>query len=163
MKKTVFLVVLMAMCSSLSVSAQAQDELSGMSRGARIALLYIPNRLLDFVDIFRANIGVGPGWGLNARATRYLTAASSEYDTIRFGMRGREMPRYEEAIDEECFGLFALQLGDFDRDPFEVAATVHAAYIGAELGGDLNEVGDFILGIFMYDYQEDDMGPNVWE
>ena len=153
-------VILGCLCGS--GFAEEVKQLEGMSNGAKAALLYLPNRLMDFVDIFRLNVGVGEGWGANLRATNFLTAGVSDYDTIRFGMRGREMPRYEEAVDEECIGLFGLQIGKFDRDPYELAFTGHVAYAGLEAGLDLDEIVDFLLGLACVDYREDDMGPRVW-
>ena len=163
--KTTFVVIslsAMLMCNCISARGTESSALDGLEDGTKAALLYLPNRLLDLVDIFRANIGVGRGWGLNLRATRFLTGAASEYDTIRFGMRGREMPRYEEYVDECCLGLMGLELGHFDRSSFEVGATAHLGYIGAEAGFDLDETVDFLLGFACIDYREDDFGSRVW-
>jgi len=149
------------MVSSCATFGQAEEvrPLRSVGRTTQRVLLYLPNRFMDFLDIFRANMGVGPGWGANFRATEYFTAGASDYDTIRFGMRGRQMPRYEEMVREAAFGLFGYQTGYFDREPFEVAATAHAACLGFELGFDLDEAGDFILGFGCMDYKEDDLGP----
>lgn len=158
------LTVMVLLLTVFAVGGFAEEvkQLGGMGDGAKAALLYIPNRFMDLVDIFRLSIGVGEGWGANFRATELLTAGVSDYDTIRFGMRGREMPRYEESVEEQCIGLFGFRAGRFDRDPYELAITGHAAYAGLEAGLDLDEIADFLLGFVCIDYREDDMGPKVW-
>jgi len=50
------------------------------------ALLYLPNRILDFLDIFRLNVAIGPGLGLNVRATKFAQIGAETYISARVGL-----------------------------------------------------------------------------
>ncbi|MCX7017593.1 MAG: hypothetical protein WCK47_13835 [bacterium] len=126
-------------------------------------LYYIPNRVLDFVDIGRASIGIGPGYGLNVRLTELAEVGVGKYETTRFGMKGRVLPIYEENIDEAGVAFLGFVNGCLQRDPTEIGADLHVGIIGAQVAVSLAEAADFITGIVLIDLQGDDLGPNPWE
>src|SRR5262245_55389039 len=65
-----------------------------------VLLYYVPNRVLDFIDIGRLSIGIGCGFGVNVRVTELAEIGFGQYSTTRFGMKGRVLPVYEESINE---------------------------------------------------------------
>lgn len=128
-----------------------------------IVLYYVPNRVLDFVDIFRLNIGIGCGWGFNVRATELAEIGYGCYETTRFGMKGRVLPVYEENINEGGVAFLGYVNGCLQRDPTEIGADLHVAVIGAQAAVSLAEAADFITGFILVDLQQDDLGPNPFE
>jgi len=125
-------------------------------------LLYPVNRVLDILDIFRLNVGFGPGYGINVRATKLLQAGVESYSTVRVGL-GKESgiwnPRYGIVYTEsELFtaGVSLTYQGGRQRGTLEVGTTVHLGIIGADAAIDLAEVADFLLGFAMVDFKEDD-------
>ncbi len=125
-------------------------------------LLYPVNRILDIFDIFRINLGFGPGYGINVRATKLLQAGVESYSTLRVGL-GKESgiwnPRYGIVYTEsEPFtaGASLAYMGGRQRGTMEVGATVHLGFVGTEAAIDLAEIADFFLGFAMIDFKEDD-------
>ncbi len=128
-----------------------------------IVLYYVPNRVLDFVDIFRLNIGIGCGFGFNVRATELAQIGFGHYETTRFGMKGRVMPVYEENISEGGVAFLGYVNGCLQRDPTEIGADLHIGVIGAQAAVSLAEAADFITGFIFIDLQQDDLGPNPFD
>ena len=139
---------------------------AGQSTGSGlvdIILYYVPNRVLDLVDIGRVSIGIGCGWGFNVRATELLELGYGQYSTTRFGMKGRVMPVYDEKIDEGGIGFLGYVNGCLQRDPSEIGADLHLGVIGAQAAVSLMEAVDFVTGFVLIDLQCDDLGPNPWD
>jgi hypothetical protein len=59
-------------------------------------LWYLPNRFMDFLDIFDAQIGVGPGAGAELTLTRACRLGALDYDAIKIGFQGREVGIFRE-------------------------------------------------------------------
>lgn len=123
---------------------------------------YPVNRVLDFIDIFRLNIGVGPGIGLNIRPTKFAQVGIENYVSARAGL-GKNgsliFKRYGLAyLESEAFtmGVGPLYTGGKQRGYTEVGATAHLAIIGAEAALDLSEIADFFLGFATVDLKDDD-------
>lgn len=162
-------VVLVWLCAG-SIGSAIAEEGSGDAAMARspdhstvvTVLLYPVNRILDIFDIFRINVGFGPGYGINVRATKALQAGVESYSTLRVGL-GKESgiwnPRYGIVYTEsEPFtaGASVAYMGGRQRGTMEVGTTVHLGVIGAEGAIDLAEIADFFLGFAMIDFKEDD-------
>ena len=128
-----------------------------------VVLYYIPNRVLDFIDIGRLNVGVGCGCGFNLRATELAEIGFGQYETTRFGMKGRVLPVYTENIDEAGVGFLGYVNGVLQRDPSEIGADLHVGVIGVQAAVSLVEAADFLTGFFLIDLQKDDLGPNPFE
>jgi hypothetical protein len=130
---------------------------SGASAG-RKALLYLPNRLADLVDIVRLDVGVGFGYGAVARITKHLQMGYRHFDpgSMRFGLRGRRAPVFLERADEKGFG------GGFKTSPErkvtagEFGLGADLAIIGAYAGICFDELADFAAGLVTYDFKGDD-------
>lgn len=122
------------------------------------ALLWIPNRVIDLLDIFHVDIGVGPSFGAVVRATdsgqvgyRVMSPAS-----LRAGLNGRNLPVFVERGME--FGMGPTFVNSFGRDvcPGELGAGVDLLLVGGYGGVCFDEALDFIVGIFGFDMMDDD-------
>lgn len=122
---------------------------------ARNVANYIPNLVMDFLDIFKLNIATGEGTGANLRLTRLLEAGGGAYEAKRYGLNGRSQPVYEESIDEGGVGLLGITFGDLDRDPYEIGLTLHTQG-GFEVAGNVRSALDFLTGIVLIDLEADD-------
>ena len=114
------------------------------------------------VVFFEVNLGFGPGYGINVRATKLLQAGVESYSTLRVGL-GKESgiwsPRYGIVYTESellTAGASLAYMGGRQRGTMEVGTTVHLGLIGAEGAIDLAEIADFFLGFAMIDFKEDD-------
>jgi hypothetical protein len=128
-----------------------------------MVLYYVPNRVLDFIDIGRLSVGFGVGYGVNVRLTELAEVGLGCYESTRFGMKGRVLPIYEENIDEAGVAFLGFVNGCLQRDPTEIGADLHVGVIGAQAAVSLAEAADFIVGFLLIDLQGDDIGPNPWD
>ena len=128
---------------------------SGFWRGA---LLYLPNRLFDFIDIFRIDVGVGVGYGGVIRPTKYLQAGYREFEPgmLRVGLMGRRYPFLIEEKDESGFGRSLTLKSKRKISKGELGVGVDLGIIGGYGGVCLDSAADFILGIIGIDFEDDD-------
>ena len=147
---------------------------------------YFVDRLLDALDCFILNVSTGPGFIINARATKLGQAGIGMAKINRLGFVGRCFGRwaenrteigvsllylsnsqlkplvYNRFLYDWCVNCRADEVTDidmfrnYDRDFFDVAVTVHFLFAGFELGFRLREFADFLLGLFTVDFQGDD-------
>lgn len=142
--------------------ASKSEEKEGHSITHKI--LYYPlNRVLDVLDILRLNVGVGPGFGVNLRATKLAQVGVENYFTFRAGLgkgSGLLFPRYGLLYEEsEVFtaGVGPLYTGGHQRGFTEVGATIHLAVIGIDVAVDLSEIVDLLGGFIFLDPKGDDL------
>ncbi len=126
-------------------------------------LYYVPNRVLDLIDIGRLSVGFGVGYGVNVRLTELAEIGVGQYETTRFGMKGRILPIYEECIDEAGVAFLGYVNGCLQRDPTEVGGDLHLGVIGVQAAVSLAEAADFVAGLILIDLQGDDLGCNPWD
>ena len=128
-------------------------------------LWYLPNRVLDLADIFRARVRLGPGLAVNVRATRWVTLYAGEYHTAVAGLPGpREQPSLPSLAGlEQAKGLGLLGVDATDDLPHEphysnseFTLGAQLVLVGAEIGFDPVEAADFFLGFFLLDPKKDD-------
>lgn len=121
-------------------------------------LLYIPNRILDLLDVFRIDVGVGASFGAVVRVTEYGQVGYRQMMPMSFrvGDFGRRLPMMLETSNE--FGVGPLYVPSSDREvcPAEIGVGADAFVVGAYGGICLDEVVDFVAGIFLVDLKEDD-------
>jgi len=147
---------------------------------------YLVDRLLDALDCFIVNISTGPGFIINARATKLGQVGIGMAKINRLGFVGRCFGRwaenrteigasllylsnsqrkplvYNRFLYDWCVNCRADEVTDidmfrnYDRDFFDVAVTVHVLFAGFELGFRLREFADFLLGLLTVDFQGDD-------
>lgn len=122
-------------------------------------LLYLPNRILDLIDIFRLDVGVGPSTGVVARVSSELQAGyrTMHPASLRVGTFGRDYPWMLETSSE--FGVTPAFVASKDRDicRSEIGAGLDVFIVGAYGGICLQEVFDFLAGIFLIDLNQDDL------
>jgi hypothetical protein len=157
----VLLLLLLAPVPALAGEG-TQSEPSGKSFGHRV-LFYIPNRIFDVFDLVRARVRVGPGLAVGARVTRYGELYAGGYSALFIGIPG---PRTEPAIPwpigfEARAGIKATSLADVASDGpaygyGELGAGFQAAIVGVDVGVDVVEVLDLVLGFFFIDLTGDD-------
>jgi hypothetical protein len=154
----VLLVLLLAPVSALAGEAEA----SGKSFGHRV-LFYIPNRIFDVFDLVRARVRMGPGLAVDARVTRYGDLYVGGYSTLFVGIHGpRTKPRIPWPIGFEArAGIKATSLADVATEGpaygyGEVGVGFQAAIVGVDVGADVVEVLDLVLGFFFIDLTGDD-------
>lgn len=128
-------------------------------------LWYLPNRVMDLVDIFRLRLKVGPGLGVGVRMTDYAAFYGGSQYSIFLGLPG---PRYPEALRypvgleyQRGLVLAGVDASDDLKYPprygfSEVDAGLHLILIGAEAGIDPFEIADFLAGLFLIDLRRDD-------
>ena len=169
----------MARCSALLVvfgavsiqAARADDALvpdqsheQSPSIGRKI-LWYMPNRVMDFLDIFRLRLRFGPGLAVHVRATDYGAFYAGQYDAVYAGLPGPRYPhRVRSPVGRESLEGLVLAGVDATDDTFhgpqygaaEFNAGVHLLVVGVEVGIDPLEIWDFLAGWFLLDPIRDD-------
>lgn len=129
-------------------------------------LMYLPNRLLDLVDIFRCRLRAGPGLAADARVTIYAANFIGQYDAVYAGLPGpRRAPVLPLPVGREALkGLLVMGVDATDATPYpphysdsEMTLGVHALLVGLDLGFDPVELGDFLTGWVMIDIAGDDL------
>jgi len=123
-------------------------------------LFWLPNRLLDLWDIIRVDAGVGPSLGGAVRITRFVQAGSRNFmpGSLRVGALGRRWPIMLETSDEEGFAPFDYS-ASAQRDvcTFELGVGLELLVAGAYLGVCPEEIFDFLGGVFLLDFEHDDL------
>jgi hypothetical protein len=136
-----------------TVSAKSRE--SGITW--RSALLYLPNRVLDLVDVFKCDVGVGVGYGAVVRPTRYLQGSYRELDPgmVRLGLLGRRLPVMAEEGREVGFGRDLRTKRKVSDGEFGLG--VDLGIVGFYFGLSLDSAADFVLGIVGIDFEKDDL------
>lgn len=144
--------------------SKAESAGSDIGLGTRL-LWYLPNRVVDLVDIVRLRLRLGPGLGANLRVSDYGSVYAGRYHSIYAGLPGPRYPqRVRLPIGRE--DLRGIVLGGVDATddtlygpryaPTEVDVGAHLLVVGAEVGLDPVEMADFLAGFFFYDIGDDD-------
>ena len=129
-------------------------------------LWYIPNRVLDFVDMFRLKIAVGPGLEAGARITDPFTVYAGSSRTVYVGLPGErapgEWPSILGATQKTGLVLLGADASDLHPDPpryefSEIGVQFHLGAVGMEAGVVPSEALDFLHGILGRDRSGDDL------
>lgn len=125
----------------------------------RDTLLYIPNRFLDLIDVFRVDVGVGASVGGVVRVTKYVQAGYRQMApvSLRVGDFGRTFPVMVESSSEIGVSPAFKQSADRDVCEAELGLGLDVLVVGGYGGVCLDELADFIGGIFLIDYKDDDL------
>jgi len=132
---------------------------------AHRVLLYIPNRIVDLLDIFRVRVRVGPGVAADVRATKYASAFVGAYASTYVGLPGprmRRIPRspigFETLNGAQLSVLDATAAFDLgpEYSPSEFGAGLHLGIVGVDLGIDPVEIADFLVGFGTFDPRNDE-------
>ena len=124
----------------------------------RKILWYIPNRVIDLIDVFRLDVGAGPAAGVVVRATRYgQVGARGIYPLAgRIGLRGRRVPVFLERDEEYGIGPHFHQSRQRQVTPYEIGVGIDLG-VGAYAGISLDELADFFAGFVFIDLSNDDL------
>ncbi len=127
---------------------------------------YVPNRVLDALDLVRARVRVGPGLAAGVRATEAADAFAGSYLSVYAGLpgpRGRKTPRLPVGLESRT-GVEASVLDAStgvgmgpDYSTAETGASLHLAILGFDVGVDLVEACDLVLGLLFIDVLNDDL------
>jgi len=131
-------------------------ERKSTASGFRKVAFYLPNRVFDFLDIWRFNAGIGLGAGINIRPTKSLQFGLAVYDSVRFGLRGRRAPFWHEQSWEGGIDGMYYEGGETERGFYEFGGTIHFFLVGLDAAFDIEEILDFGCGIFLSDPADDD-------
>lgn len=121
-------------------------------------LLWVPNRLLDLVDLVHVDVGAGPTFGAVARVTKYGQAGFRTVApfSVRVGSFGREVPVKVESASEFGVGPAFKQSPDRKVCTSELGLGLDLV-VGAYVGICFDELVDFAGGIFFLDPKGDDL------
>jgi hypothetical protein len=121
--------------------------------------LWIPNRLMDLLDIFRADLGLGPSYGGVVRLTRYAQGGyrSMAPGSFRLGFFGRAAPYLNESSDEYGIGPYYQESLDREVCPGEIGFGADVLLAGVYGGVCVDELADFAAGLFFIDLKGDDL------
>ena len=124
----------------------------------RAIALYLPHRVVDFIDIFRVDVGVGPAIGSVLRISKVGQVGYRSFHpgSLRLGLRGRDWPVFVESHDEYGIGPMFEESPDRNVTDGEIGVGADLFLAGAYLGISLDEFVDFVLGIFTIDPSGDD-------
>ncbi|MGI6680671.1 MAG: hypothetical protein ACOX3T_04225 [Bdellovibrionota bacterium] len=122
-------------------------------------LLWPINRVLDLIDIFKFDIGVGPSVGAVVRITKYGQFGYREMipASLRFGNFGRDVPVKLEIGEEIGAGPFFSESQSRNTCPGELGAGVDLLLFGVYAGVCTEEILDFGTGLFFIDLLGDDI------
>lgn len=137
-----------------SNSLAQEEEPSTLSK----VLLWVPNRVVDFIEVFRVDVGVGPALGAVVRVTDYGKVGARVVTPIslRVGLFGRNWPFLIEHSNELGVGPLYLESGEREVTPLEVGAGFDFFLFGAYAGVSFDEAADFFSGIVGEDISDDD-------
>lgn len=122
-------------------------------------LLWVPNRVLDLIDVFRVDAGVGPAVGAVVRVTEYGQLGYRQFApfSLRVGGFGRKFPAIIERSNEIGAGPAFLQSPDREVCVGELGAGLDLFLVGAYGGVCVDELADFVAGLFFIDIKDDDL------
>ena len=177
MKKFAMLaVILMIMGTSTVTKAGAGDTI----------LLYIPNRMVDMMDVFSMTVGFGPAIGAKLQCTKYIAvggevgftaqlvkgvnrqygfAVENGWDASFLMISAENRERDESIGSVKNYYYYSTGVPSMDKIPYDFhngakdfwgVGATLAALI--EIKAEINpvEIADFVLGWFFIDIKDDD-------
>jgi len=122
-------------------------------------LLWLPNRTMDLIDIFRIDAGVGPAVGGVVRVSKYgqLGYRKPYPSSVRLGLFGRKPPFLVETAEEYGIGPAFVQSKERPVCRGEVGLGIDLFIISGYAGVCADEAADFLAGLFFFDTAHDDL------
>ncbi len=159
MKKTFIL-----LATLLTLAGPVRAERHGF---LHTVLLYLPNRVFDVFDLARARLRVGPGFAVDVRATELADAYLGGYTSLYIGLpgpRGKPTIPWPAGVETRAgaeVSVLDATAAAGPSDPGygigEIGAGAHIGLVGLDVGFDVFEVLDFVLGFLTIDLSEDDL------
>jgi len=154
-------------CGTIAFSEEPTGEMELSKQGFLSKVVwYLPNRVIDLVDIFRLRVGVGPGVEVGQRITDAVSIYMGHSRTLWIGLPGErpqgEFPHVAGASQKKGVALLGVDATDVRPNPpnysfSEIGAQVHVGLVGVEAGIVPVEIVDFIYGFFGSDISGDDL------
>ena len=121
-------------------------------------LLWVPNRFLDLIDVFRVDAGIGPAAGGVIRVTRHAQMGYRRMlpFSLRVGDFGRQTPFALETDDEIGAGDTFRPSGDRSICTGEIGLGLDLG-LGAYAGICPESLVDFFAGLIFIDLESDDI------
>ena len=121
-------------------------------------LLWVPNRIADIIDVFRLDVGVGPATGVVIRISDNFQAGYRVMSPLSFrvGNFGRDYPWLIETSNEIGITPAFRQSSQRKVCGSELGVGADLLIVGGYGGICIQEVADFIAGIFFIDLNQDD-------
>lgn len=129
-------------------------------------VMYIPNRILDLIDIVRLRVRFGPGIAVDARVTQLAAVHVGAYDTVYLGLpgpRNRRTPKLPVGFERQS-GAPVKVVDSTDNDnfgpdygPAEIDLGAQVLIVGVDAGVEPFELLDFVAGLFFIDLRNDDL------
>ena len=121
-------------------------------------VLWIPNRIMDLIDVFRVDVGAGPAVGGVIRVTQSGQAGYRRMlpFSLRVGDFGRKAPFLVETDDEDGAGRKFKKSDDRELCVGEIGLGLDLG-LGAYAGICSEELLDFFAGLFFIDLEADDI------
>ncbi|MFT5286648.1 MAG: hypothetical protein ACI8TQ_002818 [Planctomycetota bacterium] len=121
-------------------------------------LLYIPNRLVDAIDMVHFGVGVAIPVGVDVRITKWGQLALQAGVGVGIGYDDRShSPAWASASATAAFGPFRTGAGTGSA-PSVGDWEIGVGLPGMKIAIDLAEIVDFVLGFLFIDILEDDYG-----
>jgi hypothetical protein len=128
--------------------------------------MYLPNRVLDLLDVVRCRVRVGPGTAVDIRATNLAAMFVGTYATVYAGLPGpRNRPTPKLPVGLESRNGAQVSIADVtaegsigpDYGPAEIGLGAQVLIAGVDVGVEPLELLDLISGIFFIDLRADDL------
>jgi hypothetical protein len=162
MKKSFLIIVLLIVGTIFLVQASIPPKVEA---GPLMNILfYVPNRVFDILDIVRLRLRVGPGISVGVRATKPLTAFIGPHMTVWAGLPGpRGKPWIPLPVGFEARSGAQVSVVDLAKSgtyygPLEIGLEFQFFLLGPNVGVAPYELVDCLLGFFLIDIQNDDLG-----
>ncbi|MBI2875830.1 MAG: hypothetical protein HYY20_02995 [Candidatus Tectomicrobia bacterium] len=160
------LLVLLCLLLTGSPSFGAEPDANGGPGVLHRVVTYLPNRVLDVLDLVRLRVRVGPGAAVGIRATEAADFFLGSYIAIYAGLpgpRNRRLPKLPVGI-ENSHGI-EVSVADLSTgmglgpgySNTEFGFGFQAALIGLDLGVDPVELLDLVGGFLLLDLRGDDL------
>lgn len=129
-------------------------------------LWYVPDRLLDVLDIFRLRVRLGPGVAAGVRATKVAQAYVGSYASLYAGLPGPRLRRIPKSpVGVESYNGIAISVVEAatgggvapDYSSTELGFDLQLGIIGLAFGVDPVEILDLGAGLLTFDPREDDI------
>lgn len=139
-----------------------KEEEPKESRGFLMGVaMYLPGRVFDLFDVARAGVNVGPGAGIQLKATDAVQLTAMARTSVGLGLETlRHSPVAAGA--EASTGLSVVGAGadaglTWPQSPTDVRLELHPLIVGAHAAIDPVEILDFVLGFVLIDVRSDDL------
>lgn len=135
-----------------------KDESRGFLMGV---VMYLPDRVFDLFDVARAGVNLGPGAGIQLKATDAVQLTAMARTSVGLGLETlRHSPvaaGAETSASVSIVGAGADAGLTWPQSPTDIRVELHPLIVGAHAAVDPVEILDFVLGFALIDIRDDDL------